>query len=154
HMEIRVSKSSVEVWASDAGDPSSFRIIAVATGITVPFTRGYVNFQQTHYNAHKCTGLLPNIPECSDCGEKSESDTGINMCPSLPPWANFQMDNVGFDGPVLPAPRSYQVQDNHAVSTHNYNDKVVVILPDGKQITTVMSPDPFVETGFKVTTDK
>jgi hypothetical protein len=89
HIEIHVSQTAVEVFASNAGDPSSLRSIARVDSATddflLPFTRGYVNFQQTHYNAAKST--------------------------VLPSYHTYHWRSVAFDGPVFATPRAYEVAD-------------------------------------------
>lgn len=109
HIEIHVSTSSIKVYASDAGDIKTLRLIAYEDGLSLPFTRGYVSFQHTHYNAYK--------PDPS-----GTSETG------LPPHTTYHWDNIGFDGPVLPTERSYEIQDTLGPS-HPFAP-----LPKGMQI--------------------
>ncbi len=88
HYELRLSASTVELWVTDPGaDPKALRLVAKKDGINLGFTRGYVNFQQAHYNAGK--------------------DDHVN----IPPTHTFNWANIGFDGPVLPVERGYDVPD-------------------------------------------
>jgi hypothetical protein len=89
HFELRLSRQRLELWGSDY--TSNFgvtfprlRRLLIATGLNLPFTRGWVSFEQAHYNAHK--------------GGVSSMQT-------------YHWHGLGFDGPVLPAERAYQVPD-------------------------------------------
>ena len=53
HFELHINTDTAELYASDAGVPSSLRLVFRATGLNLNFTRGYVSFQHTHYNARK-----------------------------------------------------------------------------------------------------
>jgi hypothetical protein len=90
HVEIHLSKTSVEVFASDAGKPETFRSIVKVDkdgdNFELPFEVGYVNLQHTHYNAEK---------------------NGVT-----PPYATYHWDNVAFDGPSYSTPRAYEVPDS------------------------------------------
>jgi hypothetical protein len=88
HFEIHISQSTIEVLAADAGQPSTLRTVAVANGLSLPLTRGYVSLQHTHYN------------------EAKDGLTG------LPQYHTYNWDNVGFDGPMYATPRSYEVPDS------------------------------------------
>jgi len=88
HYELRISTSAIELWVTDPGaDPKALRLVAKKEGINLGFSRGYVNFQQAHYNAGK--------------------DDHVNF----PTTHTFNWANVGFDGPVLPLERGYDVPD-------------------------------------------
>jgi hypothetical protein len=82
HIEVRVSPSRVEVWVSDAGG-ANFRPRA-ALDAPIPFTRAFVSLQHVGYNAAKA---------------------GVTA------QQTYHWDNVGFDGPVLPTPRAYDIPD-------------------------------------------
>ena len=91
HFEIRISQSRLELWASDltpddgAGTLGpNFRRILSADNLNLPFTRGYIYFQQVQYNAAK---------------------EGVS------PMQTYHWHGVGFDGPVHPLQRVYQVPD-------------------------------------------
>jgi hypothetical protein len=122
HVEVRVSKTSVEVLVSDAGKPETLRSIVKvddkSDGVSLPLTKGYVNLQQTHYNAAK--SML------------------------MPSYATYHWDNIAFDGPAYPNPRAYEVPD----SLVSYNvpsaqtDVGYMLKPDGMS-THMGSVQPF-----------
>ncbi len=88
HFEIRLSERHFEVWATDAGETTLKRIAWADTktdDFEIPLSRGYVNFQHVGYNAVK----FGNVPE-----------------------STYHWDNLGFDGPVLPMDRGYDVPDS------------------------------------------
>ena len=87
HLEIRLNEDAAEVWVSDAGDPTSFRKVGEIDDLDLSFSRGYVVVQHSAYNAAK--------------DEATPSQT-------------YRWDNIGFDGPVLPRARGYDVPDNDA----------------------------------------
>jgi len=84
HFEIRLSQNHVEVWGTDKGPSGPLKQLAVKDGINLPFTRGYVSYAHTHYNAAK-QGASPD--------------------------QHYEWASMGFDGPVLPAARGYDVPD-------------------------------------------
>ena len=86
HMEIHINQTSVQILASDAGDPKTLRVVAEVTKLSLPFTRGYVSFQHTHYNAAK---------------------SGLPVA-----YTTYHWDNIGFDGPTYATPRAYDVPDS------------------------------------------
>jgi hypothetical protein len=92
HVELKVSEDAIEVWSSDAGKPDTFRRIAMREGVALPFTRGYVHIEHVHYNAPKG---------------------------GLTAYKTYHFDNIGFDGPVLPTPRSYEVADSLIIGDKN-----------------------------------
>jgi hypothetical protein len=90
HFEILVSKSRVEIWASDASDDGvNFGELKqlYAMDLELPFERGYV-----HLNTHNHATL-----------KYSEGGT-------MDAWV-ARYDNVGFDGPVIANFREYSVPD-------------------------------------------
>jgi len=89
HFELRINTDTAELYASDAGVPSSLRLVFRVSGLNLNFTRGYVSFQHTHYNARK-------------------SPAGSNQ-PGTTPSQTYRWDNIGFDGPVINALRGYDV---------------------------------------------
>ncbi len=93
HLEIRLSEDAAEVWVSDAGDPTSFRKVGHADDLGLTFNRGYVVVQHSAYNAAKDDGT---------------------------PSQTYRWDNIGFDGPVLPRARGYEVPDNQADGGQSY----------------------------------
>jgi hypothetical protein len=128
HIEIRISQTKIEIWGSDAGEPNTFRSLMVVDNVQVPLTRGYVHLQHTHYNATKCTFT---DPKCTDCDNHS--------CPTFPGYATYHWDNVGFDGPVFPNPRSYEGADNN--------------VPNPRPDTAPKFPEPYFMTGYQLGTD-
>ena len=87
--ELRISKDMAELYASDAGMPSSLRLVMRVNNLNLAFTRGYISFQHTHYNA-------------------SKSPAGSNQ-PGTTPSQTFRWDNIGFDGPVITPLSGYDV---------------------------------------------
>jgi len=86
HVEIHISQTKVQVLVADAGDPKSLRVVGEVNNMSLPLTRGYVNFQHTHYNAHK---------------------SGLPVA-----YTTYHWDNIGFDGPTYTTPRAYDVPDS------------------------------------------
>jgi hypothetical protein len=84
HVEILISQDFLEVWATDLDDMSTFRRVARVDGLGLTFSRGYVNLQHSQYNAAKG---------------------------GLDGFTTYHVGSLGFDGPKLPVPRSYQVPD-------------------------------------------
>jgi hypothetical protein len=87
HIEVRLSTSSVEIWASDAGG-GNFRQIGQAP-ISLPFSVGYVHFQEEERAPVKYA-------------------QGFNVSPG---YASNYWDNFAFDGPAGQADTGYQVPD-------------------------------------------
>jgi hypothetical protein len=125
HIEIQISQSTLDVFASDAGDPASRRNVVHLDATTdpaqpfhLPFSKGYISFQQTHYNGNKCwaTG------NAAECGTVSENTT-------------YHWDNVGFDGPVYPTPRAYQVPDSNKSYVKDYGSGPLNLTEVGYQAT-------------------
>ena len=93
HIEIRLSQTNMEVWASDFSTDNSttfpnFRKIASAP-LNLNFSQGYVHYQTAERAPHKYT-------------------TQFNISPT---YANYYWSNLGFDGPVLPKDTGYEVPD-------------------------------------------
>jgi hypothetical protein len=92
HIEIHLSASQVSVWASDFSPDNvtfpNFRQVGSAS-ISLPFTRGYVHFQQNERAPRK-------------------NETGFYN----PVYANYYWTALGFDGPVLPGETSYMAPDS------------------------------------------
>ena len=86
HVEVQISSSSITVWASNAGTSNLVEIANASP--SVPLTRGLIWMEDVHYNAGKYT-------------PGQENNT-------------FGWDNVGFDGPILPRDRGFDVPDNTA----------------------------------------
>jgi hypothetical protein len=84
--KIVMSENAAEIWVSDFDDATTLRRAARVENLDLNFTRGYVHFQHAQYNAYK-DGMVT-------------------------PVQTYRWDNVGFDGPTYPLPRSYEVPDN------------------------------------------
>ena len=84
HIELHVSQSGIEVFASDAGDPASLRSVAKSDALNLRFSRGYVSFQHAHYNAVK-------------------DNNGV-----LTSYHTYHWANIAFDGPAFSRPRAYE----------------------------------------------
>jgi hypothetical protein len=84
HLEILISEDSLEVYATDLDDASTFRKVAHIDGLGLTFTRGYVSLQHSQYNAEK---------------------GGLDR------FVTYHIGALGFDGPVLQRARSYQVPE-------------------------------------------
>jgi hypothetical protein len=93
HYEVQVSATSVSVYGSDfSTDGVTFAApkLLYTAPISLPFTRGYVHIS-AHNHASIKYGFGPDVV--------------------------FHWDNVGFDGPVIPAPVAYEVADNTKMGT-------------------------------------
>jgi len=88
--KILINKDQVEIWASNFDDPTNLHRLAVAKNLDLPFTRGYVHFQHSAYNARK-----------DYC--ENQTTTGVQT---------YRWDNIGFDGPSYPNPRGYPTANN------------------------------------------
>jgi len=62
--------------------------------ISLPFTRGYLHINPRNHASKK-----------------------YNIAPDM----IFYWDNIGFDGPVLPLPRAYEIADNTTTVTYEGN---------------------------------
>jgi hypothetical protein len=82
--KIVMTQDQAEVWVSDFDKPGMVRKIATIPKLGATFTRGYVHFQHSQYNANKDKGT---------------------------PSQTYRWDNIGFDGPVLPKLRAFDVQE-------------------------------------------
>ncbi len=83
HVEIRLSASGIEVYATDPGSSSLVWISTLSR--TLPITRGLAWINDAHYN-----------------GNKDGAGQGTNV---------FTWDNFGFDGPFTYQDRSFDVLD-------------------------------------------
>ena len=85
HIEVRISTSHVDIYASDPGS-TAVRKIASSDNINLTFTRGLVWLEDVHYNGCK---LAPD-DQCDH---------------------TFAWDNLGFDGPATYRDLSFDVPD-------------------------------------------
>jgi hypothetical protein len=83
HFQAKISSTNIAVWASDAGGANFRQIASVATQ-PLPLTRGYLSFQHAQYAAAK-----------------------FNSTATM----TYHWHAIGFDGPVLPTDRGYEVPD-------------------------------------------
>src|SRR5437868_14631629 len=83
HIEIDISPTHVDVFASDPGSDEMKQI--ANTDVALPLTRGLVWMEEAHYNADKEPGTQGNH--------------------------TFAWDNFGFDGPILPRDLGFDVLD-------------------------------------------
>lgn len=86
HVEVHVSQSQIDVWATDAGTTAPLHHLATAPNANLSFTRGLVWLEDAHYNADKF-------------GQHDQKQH------------TFAWANVGFDGPVLPRDLTFDVPD-------------------------------------------
>jgi len=92
HIEVRLSQTTVEVWASDYSPDGqtypNFRQVGSAP-ISLGFSRGYVHFQQE---------------------ERAPVKYAIQFNIS-PGYTNNYWSNLGFDGPVVAGDTGYEIPD-------------------------------------------
>jgi hypothetical protein len=96
HFEVQVSQSHIDIYGSDFSPDNgqtffNYKLLYSAN-INLPFTRGYVHFNSKNHATVKY-GFGPDVV--------------------------FHWDNIGFDGPVISAPRAYEIPDNTTVTTYN-----------------------------------
>jgi hypothetical protein len=99
HFEVQVSQTHVDVYGSDFSPDNgqtfpNYKLLYSAD-INLPFTRGYV-----HFNA------------------KNHATVKYGYGPD----AVFHWDNLGFDGPVIAAPRAYEIPDNTTLTSNGSLD--------------------------------
>jgi len=82
--KVLITQDHAEVWVSDYDKPGNVRMVVSVDHLGLTFTRGYVHFQHSQYNANK-DGATPS--------------------------QTYRWDNIGFDGPALPRLRAFDVQE-------------------------------------------
>ena len=87
--QLRVSETHVEVWGSDEGSTALKKIASADTNLG--FSRGYVSLTHVHYNAVKTNEADPTY--------------------TVTPYQTYHWARVAFDGPQLPTPRAYGIDD-------------------------------------------
>ena len=96
HFEVQVSQSRIDVYGSDFstdnGQTFPNNKLLYSANISLPFTRGYLHFNPRNHATVKY-GFGPDVV--------------------------FHWDNIGFDGPVIAAPRAYEIPDNTVVTSYN-----------------------------------
>ncbi|HEY4177158.1 MAG TPA: hypothetical protein VGM90_10015 [Kofleriaceae bacterium] len=89
HVEVKVSKDTIDVYATDAGVATPLKHIASITGANLSFDNGVVWIDDSHYNADK--------------GPEDRPSQRVHT---------FAWDNIAFDGPLLPRHLSFDVLDS------------------------------------------
>lgn len=87
HVEVKVSQSTIDVYATDAG-AVTLKHIAQITNAGLTFTRGLVWMEDSHYNADKGPSQIPS--------QRNHT---------------FIWDNLAFDGPFTYRDFSYDALD-------------------------------------------
>jgi hypothetical protein len=93
-VEVRISTTSLEIWMSDYSTddevtfPNFHKIYAA--DLTLGWSRGYVHFGGDNHATEKF---------------------------GFSPQHIYFWDNLFFDGPLLPAPRAYELPDNSVIGT-------------------------------------
>ncbi|MBL8742371.1 MAG: hypothetical protein JNK04_14785, partial [Myxococcales bacterium] len=82
HVEVRFSQTRAELWATDGDAAETLRLVGRVEGLSLPFTRGYVSIVHAQYNGEAV---------------------------GLPSSMTYHFGSLGFDGPVLPTPRAYEI---------------------------------------------
>jgi hypothetical protein len=93
HIELRISQSQIDVYATDAGvtaTPATLKHIAVITNANLTLTRGLIWLEDVHYNGDK-------ILDPTRTSQREHT---------------FSWDNVAFDGPFPGRDFSYDAPDN------------------------------------------
>jgi hypothetical protein len=88
HVEVYITQTHIEVWVSDvSADGASFPDLKMlwAGDVALPFSRGYVSLALRNHATMKYW---------------------------LGSAANMRFDNIGFDGPAVPAAREYSAPDS------------------------------------------
>ena len=95
HFEVQISQTHIDVYGSDFSPDNGQTLpnykLLYSAAINLPFTRAYV-----HFNA------------------KNHATVKYGFGPD----AVFHWDNLGFDGPVIPAPIAYEIPDNTTTTTY------------------------------------
>jgi hypothetical protein len=91
HVEVKINRDTIDVYATDAGTVTPLKRIASITGANLTFTNGVVWIDDAHYNADK--------------GPPGYPSQRVHT---------FAWDNIAFDGPLLPRHLSFDVLDSMA----------------------------------------
>jgi hypothetical protein len=96
HFEMQVSQTHIDVYGSDFSPDNGVTFpnykLLYSADISLPFTRGYVHFNGKNHASDKY-GFGPDVV--------------------------YHWDNLGFDGPVITAPKAYEISDNTTMTTYN-----------------------------------
>lgn len=118
HIELRISTARVDVYGTDAFTPGSalppLKHLASLPHASLTLTRGLVWLEDVHYNGDKFNGQGTHT---------------------------FAWDNLGFDGPVLPQDRAFDVLDNHIRNSDGTFDTGWSIQPSSSQKLTTQPVD-------------
>jgi hypothetical protein len=106
HIEVRISKDRIDVYASDAGQTAPLKILATVTDADLSLTQGLIWITDGHYNAEKAA--IPGNPLFPD----------LRM-------HTFTWDNVAFDGPATYRDLSFDVLDGTEVVGTALNQRVI-----------------------------
>lgn len=101
HFEVRLTKDRAEIWATDSGSTELY-LVQTIEGLELNFDKGFVHLQHSHYNAFK-----DGRPTYQDGVWSSPAQT-------------YRWDNIGFNGPKLPALRAYDFPLNNRRSQSEY----------------------------------
>jgi hypothetical protein len=101
HFEIQLSQTQISIYGSDFSADNvnfpNYKLLYQAN-INLPFTQGYVHIAARNHATIKY-GIGPD--------------------------AIFHWDNIGFDGPSIPALRAYEIHDNNTPSMDPNNPTVL-----------------------------
>jgi len=89
HVEMRISQSTIDVYATNAGTTTPLKHIASITGANLGFSNGVIWVDDVHYNADK--------------GPTERPSQRVHT---------FAWDNIAFDGPLLARHLSFDVLDS------------------------------------------
>jgi hypothetical protein len=96
HVELRISQTQIDMYATDAGTTAPLKHIAVITNLSLPLTRGLIWLEHSGYNS-------------TEKGNQFGDHT-------------FTWDNVGFDGPLLPRDLAFDVNDKLNAQPYSFNN--------------------------------
>jgi hypothetical protein len=85
HFEVRIAQNQIEIYGTEPGTTTPLKKLVSIANVNLTLTRGLIWIEDAHYN-----------------GNKDGPDQGTHT---------FAWDNVGFDGPVLPADLAFDVLD-------------------------------------------
>src|SRR5215813_918350 len=99
HVELRISRNEIEVYASDAGS-TALRKIAIISNANLNLTRGLVWLLHAHYDARK-----------GPCPPSSNANPVCHV------QHTFTWDNLAFDGPFTYRDFSFDALDNESINS-------------------------------------
>ena len=103
-IQIRLSTTRVEVYASDAGSNVIRRIFGANIDPPLPFSVGFVHFAHVQYGPEKA-GVHTN--------------------------QTYHWHDMGFDGPIHPTPRAYEIPDSLTPTGFDRIRLGYMVRPDG-----------------------